>query len=303
MGGSGSGGGGGGSGRVDYPDYMKTVHNDWLDQTGSDTIEASITDVMNAAIGASPYTGANAADPTTPLADAWTAVCAFNTVVDNLDHEADWLSAIAAARSEYDNNIVDSTQIDDDVEAFAQVLQDTLDYVEVPKMKAGYRDANAVLSSAFPIAEAVIRGMGMRDVAKYATELRVKNHFLRAEWIHNAADKMLTSLLQRVTFEQAVAQLSVEAKRIHIVAKKEQVDQDLDIDAKDGRWDLETFKYGGNLLAAIGGGTVNAAGEPTKGQSALGGAMSGAAAGFQLSHGSPIGGAIGGVLGLAASFL
>ena len=35
MGGSGSGGGG--SGRVDYPDYIKTGHNDWLDSTGTDT--------------------------------------------------------------------------------------------------------------------------------------------------------------------------------------------------------------------------------------------------------------------------
>src|SRR3972149_3181734 len=118
MGGSGSGGGGG-SGRVDYPDYMKTIHNDWLNQTGTDTIEASITEVMNAAIGASPYTSATAYDPTTPLADAWTAVCAFNTLADGLSHETDWLSAIAAARSEYDNNVVDTTQIDDDVNAFA----------------------------------------------------------------------------------------------------------------------------------------------------------------------------------------
>jgi hypothetical protein len=293
MGGSGSGGGGGGSGRVDYPEYMKTQHETWL---------GDIDAVMDTVIGQSPYTGVDAYDPTTPLADAWTAVCAFNTVTDALDHESDWLSAITAARSEYDDNVVDTTQIDDDVNAFAQVLQDQLDYVEVPKLKAGYRDANAVLSSAYPIAEAVVRGMGMRDVAKYATELRVKNHFLRAEWIAKAADKMLTNLMYRVQFEEAVARISVEAKRIHIVAFKEQVDQDLDIDSKDGRWDLETYQYGANMLAAIGGGTAQAGvKEPSKAASALGGALSGAAMGAQF--GGVYGAAIGAGLGLAASFL
>ena len=34
-GGGSSGGGGGGSGQVDYPSYMKTVHNDWLDNTAT----------------------------------------------------------------------------------------------------------------------------------------------------------------------------------------------------------------------------------------------------------------------------
>uniref|UniRef100_A0A6M3KTC7 Uncharacterized protein n=1 Tax=viral metagenome TaxID=1070528 RepID=A0A6M3KTC7_9ZZZZ len=301
MGSSGSGGGGG-SGRVDYPDYMKTVHGDWLDQGATDTIEASVTEIMNAAIGASPFITAVAYNPATPLADAWTAVCAFNTLTDALDHEVDWLSAIAAARSEYDDNVVDTTQIDDDVNAFAQVLEDQLDYIVLPKLKAGYRDANAVLTSAFPIAEAIVRGMGMRDVAKYATDLRLKNHFLRAEWIGKAADRMLINLIERVRFEEAVARVSVEAKRIHIVSSKEQTDQDYAFDEADGKWDLEAFQYGANVLAAIGGGTAQTGRErPSKAQSALGGAMSGAAAGASIG-GAP-GAAIGGILGLGAALL
>jgi hypothetical protein len=302
MGGSGSGGGGG-SGRVSYPTYMETIHSDWLDQTGTDTIEASITEVMNAAIGASPFVTAAAYDPTTPLADAWTAVCAFNTLADSLDNEADWLSAVAAARTEYDTNVVDTTQIDDDVNAFAQVLEDNLDYIQVPKIKAGYRTANAVMTSAFPIAEAVLRGMGMRDIAKYATELRVKNHFLRSEWILKAADTMLANLMQRVSFEEAVARISVEAKRIHIVASKEQTDQDYAFDEADAKWDMETFQYGANVLAAIGGGTVAPGKErPSKVSSALGGALSGAAAGAMAFPANPLLGAgIGAAFGIGAS--
>ena len=303
----GGSGGGGGSGRVSHPEYLETIHKDWLNNTGDDTIAASesMTALMDIAIDSgSPFATATAFDPATPLADAWTAVCAFNTVADALANETDWLSAIAAARSEYDDNVVDSTQIDDDVNAMAQQLEDQLTNITIPKLKAGYRDANAVNSSAYPIAEAVVRGMGMRDVAKYATDLRLKNHFLRAEWIGRAADTMLSNLMQRVQFEQAVAQMSIEAKRIHIVATKEQTDQDYAFDEADGRWDLEVYQYGANLLAAIGGGTSMPGKErPSKSQSALGGALSGFAAGMAVPGGGFVTGAIGGLLGLGASFL
>jgi len=57
------GGGGGGSGEVDYPDYMKVIHNDWLDNTGLDTLTSSITDIMEVAQGGSPWTTQAAYDP------------------------------------------------------------------------------------------------------------------------------------------------------------------------------------------------------------------------------------------------
>lgn len=466
----GGSGGGGGSGKVEYPSYMTTVHNDWLDATGTDTIELSVTEAMDAALGASPWSSATAYDPTTPLTDAWTAVCALNTLVDALDHETDWSSAISAALSDvdstidpdteltagraaitaldtlvdaldhesdwasalaavvtqfdtsidadteladgwsaitafntlidaldheadwasalaiaitgYDDSVDDSTKIDDNVQAFAQVLHEDLDNVQLPKWRAGYRDANAVLSSAYPIGEAVIYGGHQRDVAKYATDLRLKSREGRSAWLLQAVKDMLGSQLKRTEFEQAVAQLSsehkikahtirvqatsagtsdamksqamrvdgekavaeissgfemkahairteaitksaevmlrqqmmrveyekavaslsVEAKRIHIVAEKEETDQNYTFDENDARWDLETYQYGANVLAAIGGGTVGTSSKrPSAASSALGGALSGASAGAMA--GGPMGAVIGGVLGLGAALL
>ena len=298
----GGSGGGGGSGKIEYPTYMSTVHNDWLDKTGTDVIELSVTEAMDAAIGASPWTSAAAYDPATPLADAWTAVCALNTLADALDHETDWSSAIAAAISDYDGSVVDEDKLDDDINAYAQVQQDNIDYVILPKLRAGYRDANAVLSSAFPIAEGVVWGMHVKDVGKYATDLRLKNHILRSEWVLKAAETMLKNQMMRVEFEKAVAHLSVEAKRIHIVATKEQTDQDYTFDENDAKWDMEAFQYGANVLAAIGGGTVGPGNKrPSAASSAIGGALSGAAAGAAV--GGPVGGVIGGVLGLGAALL
>ena len=56
-------GGGSTSGAVDYPDYMEAVHGDWLNTTGVDTIEKSVTEVMDTALGNSPWAGLTAYDP------------------------------------------------------------------------------------------------------------------------------------------------------------------------------------------------------------------------------------------------
>jgi len=298
----GGGGSGGSSGKVDYPDYMEAVHADWLNATGTDTIEASITELMNAAIGSSPFSGATAYDPATPLSDAWTAVCALDTLADAMDHEVDWASAMAAATSEFEDNLIDTTYLADEVTAFAQALDDNITYQVLPKFKSGYRDANAVLSSAFAIGEAVIWGMRNRDVAKYSSELRMKLNLGKIELVTKSAEVMLNAQIARVDFEKAVAHMSVEAKRIHIVATKEEEDQQIAWDEDDALWDMKALHYGTKVMAAIAGG-VSGQGtdQPSTAQSAIGGALSGAAAGAMVG-GIP-GAVIGGLLGLGAALL
>lgn len=357
-GGGSAGGGGGSSGKIDYPDYMKTVHNDWLDNTGTDTIDSSITDVMNSSLGASPWAGEAAYDPDTPLSDAWTAVCAYNTVVDALDNSNDWTSAIGNVRTEIDDNLIESdyvsnqllqfmqdlglvitdaetavdSVIDDsfieaDTDAFSASMDDQVDNVTLTKFRSGMRDVNAVQSSTFVLGEALILGMKGRDVAQHESAQRVELNKQRNEMIMTtitrnielaklgltyrmsrdqiiitAADQVVKALLSRVEFEKAVAALSVEAKRIHIVAKKEEQQENWSVTENDALWDLEVFQYGANLLAGIGGGTaMQEQKQPSTVQSAIGGALSGAAAGAMI--GGPVGAAVGGAIGLASALI
>lgn len=301
MGGS-SGGGGSSSGKVDYPEYIKAAHNDWLDNTGADTMTSSIVDLMNAAIGASPFAAAIAYDPTDDLAAAWAAVCAFNSVVDAMDHESDWLSAMSAATTEFENNLIDDTFIADEVTSFLQLQADLIEYQVLPKFRGGYRDANAVMSSAFAIGEAVIWGMSNRDVAKYHTELSLRLNMAKVELVTKSAEVMLNSQIARVDFEKAVAHISVEAKRIDIVASKEEADQQMSWDESDALWDMKAYHYGVEVMAGISGAiSSSSSDQPSTGQSALGGALSGAAAGAMV--GGVPGAIIGGVLGLGASLL
>lgn len=341
-GGGSAGGGGGSSGKIDYPDYLETIHADWLDDATADAIDSSMVDAMNAALGSSPWAGEASYDPNTPLANAWTAVCAYNTVVDALSNSTDWTSAMSNARTEVDDNLINEEYVGDaislatmdtdnmisdeyietDSDAFAAQLDDQIDNVILSKFRGGYRDVNAVQSSSFTLGEAIIEGFRDRDVAKHesamrevlhrqrnelivnTTGLRVKHRMHRNDMIVTSADNMIKSLLARVEFERSVAALSVEAKRIHIVAKKEELKEQWSVNENDAQWDLEVFQYGANLLAAIAGGTVvpsSGQKQPSTAVSAIGGALSGAAMGASVG-GAP-GAVIGGMIGMGAALL
>lgn len=92
---------------------------------------------------------------------------------------------------------------------------------------------------------------------------------------------------------------SIEYERIRTVALFEKATFESDYDEKEARWDLENFQYAGNMLAAIGSGTVSPGNkQPNKMQSALGGALSGAAAGAMVGSAVPgIGTAVGAIGG------
>ena len=397
----GGGGGGGNSGRISYPSYMETFHGQLLDDATADALDDSIVDLVNAAVGNSPYSGITAYDPDLALNAMDTAVTDFDLVVDRMEHVDDWEVAATAV-----NTLVNSTLItaptlnaatdiasgfidptfaadtnraagfidpkpaseDEIVEAVgahraiadAQTVSDVL-----PRFKAGLRDINAVMSSSFTLGQANIEAAVTRDVNKFQGDLRVaafinkdnidaesiklentmisqaflqedqmnaKSNLLENQLIGEAhilgdksaiemektrrlmviqsTDKVLTMLGMAVEFKKNVAHYLLESKRLRIVSKMEESDSQLEIDDADGKWDLDTFSYTGNMLAAIGGARGGGGTTPKK-QSALGGALSGAGTGamvgsnpalmaatggWSLAIGAALGG-IGGLLG------
>ena len=305
MGGS---GGGGGAGVVDYPDHMKDTHYDWLSNEGTSLLAGeNVTAIMAAAIGASPFTGETAYDPDTDLDAIDTAVSDFNTLIDNLAHRTDWEDAIDAVLAKIDGDILSDAYLDADIAAFTDLVDDEHYDVVEPRFESGMRDINAVVSSAFVIGKSNLVAKKNRDIAKYSSELRLKMNTQRNDMITGSVPTMLDMLIKRVSFERDHAALILEAKKIRIIAAKEQTDQDLLISEADARWDLEVFQYGANVLASIGGGT----GHPSpagmsKAQSALGGAMAGAAIGATPALSGPTGGwsiAIGAAIGGIGGYL
>ena len=284
------GGGSGGTGQVSYPAYMETIHSTWL---------TDVDGYMDAAIGNSPFTAATAYDPDTDLTAIDTAIAAFNTVVDAISVATDYASYSTAVKNQVDNNVISTTKVDADIAAYAAVLDSDYDDL-VTKLQSGMRDIGAGMTSSFVVAQADLYAKKERDITEFGKRLYVEAERQRNEMITQGVSLVFSSHLQRVQLEGDVARLTADAKRIRIVAKSEETKENYDYDEIDAKWDLDMVAYGGNMLAAIGGGTTSASSGKglSKTQSALSGAMAGAAIGASVPDPTGVSIGIGAAFGL-----
>lgn len=207
------GGGGSGAGEVDYPVYMKLTHSDWLNKGDgaaiTDTIEKSITEVMDSALGNSPWIGASAYNPDNAIAAYEVAVQGFAGILAGIDVvsslgnyyeytknmigepdiiEVDDLvvgDAVVVGDGSIDDieditdlAVTDAADITDaevllDVAAFANQLDDEILTKVLPRFRRGMQDINAVVSSSFVLGSSIIEGFRDRDVSRYSSTLRI----------------------------------------------------------------------------------------------------------------------------------
>jgi len=284
----GGGGGGGGAGVVDYPAYMKTYHEGVL---GDGAVTDTVTEVIEALSGNSPFATATAYNPSTQVSEMDLAVSTLETLVELMGTSTDLNTLVS--------NVLDESRLDDAVDEFSADLAARLTTEVLPRYEAGMRDINAVTSSAFAIGRAVIEEGQTREVSKFSAGLHLKAF----------GDDALRLVALRLESQRALAQLDIESNRLQIVALKEQIDTNLKIDEADALWDIQLFQYGSNVLASIGGGTVDPnLKEPSTARSVIGGALSGVAAGAMVGStvpglGTAAGALAGGVLGAAAALL
>ena len=144
MGGS----GGGGSGAVDYPGYMKTKHETWLNEIDS---------LIDVAIANNPYEGPGWGDGWyvyNPSDDLYEMILA-------LDDFADYLDMLDAG-------------VDAEAAAFGAILQSRIDTDTIPSFEAGMRDINAVQTTSFVIGKAILYARKDEQVAQYLADLNGK---------------------------------------------------------------------------------------------------------------------------------
>ncbi len=292
------GGGGSSSGKVGFPAYMETLHGKWLDSTGTDTLTMSMVDAMETAHGSSPWASIVAFDPDNDIAAWESALTAYKAILTGISEESDWATLYAQADTTIDAIL--EADIAQSISDYADQLDDEIEMKVLPRFRRGMQDINAVVSSAFPIGEALIEVSRNKDVAKHGTTIRATLMDKKPALLLAGTEHMLKMVSQTYGLEEAYARTYVEGKRLKIVAKGEQVQADGKYDESDALWDMEVFQHGSNLLGAIGGGVVKPK-QASQMQSALGGAMTGAAAGAKVAGGW--GAVVGGILGAASAFL
>lgn len=363
--------GGGQSGTVGWPDWMEnsTAHllfgygsdltgGEYPGISGSDSLNLSLFDVMNTAlgVGGNPFENKTSFDPNAALTPAANspikrmsdAQTNRESNVNAVNPETDWKAAVDAITTKFsslssidflDNlstsltgmitavqNLVDGSKITDATTAFENSQLPKF-MRGVGRFAAGMADSNSTMSSAFIIGLAMLEEEFGRQVSDFEANLTNQLYnslvttslqdYLRAQVLRvQNKDTMVIQGSQVIldlekTKESLLNQLTsikVDLERLIIVAEKEKVDAQLDIDYQGAKFDLDVFNYGGNMLASPSGSAVYAPPQVSRAQSALSGALSGASIGASI--GASAGGIaagpaalIGGIIGLGAGLL
>lgn len=122
-------------------------------------------------------------------------------------------------------------------------------------------------------------------------------HTNRAGFYDSAVREMVQLIQTRGSLKAQATQIGAEVNRLRIVSQKEKTDETTHLAAMDGLWDLEVYRYGANVMAAISGAPAGSA-APSRAQSVLSGALAGASVGSAIPGvGTAVGAGVGAILG------
>ena len=290
------GGGGGSSGKMEWPGYMMTQHEIWLTEFNT------LIPVTN------PYTGVLAYDPSTyvtAIEGQMTSLIAFYDGIGTTlaTTKTSWETIAAAVQVKIDALLLGAA-----TSAFLTTAQNelsgavvaALDADTIGRFEAGMRDINAVQTSSFVLGKAALYARVGLDLSKLTGAMRLQTIMDRNRGIVDGSFQLFGQTIQFAAARASLVQLYVEKSRIQLVAKKEQVDRQIDLDLEEARWPFFEYQQAGNLLGSIGGGGASASpiGKPNPIASTLGGAMAGAGAGAMVGSVVPgIGTAVGAIAG------
>ena len=305
---SGSSKGGDTETTIRYAPYLEAAHGGFLNHDGADYPLLSFTDVFNEALNltianagvdrhVSPYRdyvainqeegffGIKEDDPTSTyelknFPSLWDI---FGKFMAGLDVHDLW--------GQVYEDVIRGPEIEAAVSAHSRTLQDQIDTVTLPPFLAGMRDINAVQSSAFVIGKAIIEETHVREVNKFAGDIRLR-----------ALELSVTQWGKHLEWSQSVVNVYAELMKLYYTARMDIDRVNLEYDAKDSLWNINLFEYARSMIGAMAGAAAAPiANEPSQLSKAVGGALSGAAAGFKA--GGWAGAGIGAAFGAASSFL
>lgn len=332
-----AGGGGSGAGN-DTPDYLKDAHHQIL--TGDHTVTTDnnmlnskfmlqvMTDIIETDV--SPYNGETSYDPDSDLTAALVETAEFDDEVDAMVTVDDFETRHDAAVVKADNDFAFSSMatsinlavasataalgeaaITAAVTAYRNSVEAGL-ATRLSQLSGGAADINAVHSSAFILAEAIIDAEVEKNISVFESQIKlelfkdtlkaqletiVRKRLARDQYISQAVSEMNRLALAKLESFKSSAILSQEYYKLKLVTKKEENRENLEMDVQDAMWDMNIFQAGANVLAAGFGASTMNKNEMSPFQSGISGLASGAAAGAAIGSVVPGVGTLAGAIG------
>jgi len=196
------------------------------------------------------------------------------------------------------STILSSSTITNDIDTHGTYLSDDIEQEALPRVNAGMRDINAVMSTGFIHNKTILEAQRIKALNKYASVLKIK-----------AFDTSVSIWSEKIKWNiQLVNQLQELAKLYHAL-QFDYVESYGEYKRKDIMWPFTVYDIRRSMIATLEGGVPSAGVTgPSQGQKAISGALGGASVGAQLGSvvpglGTATGAIVGGFLGLAGGLL
>lgn len=281
----GGGGGGGGDSEttVRYAGYVESAHKSFLNK---------VANAVDNVIDDSPFDGYTDIEFADGFFGSGYVIASFPSLYDMFGKFVAGLD-IEALYTQILDHSIDNIAIQESISEHAIELEDDIVENAHPRFATGMRDINAVLSSSYIIGKALMETARTKALSRYSSELR-------KAMIPIATQRWVTHL----EWNKGVIHLYAEIMKMYFSAAMDLTDFNYQMAAKNKLWPFTVLEYNRAAVGALQGAMTSKSDVAGASQTAkaVGGAMSGAAAGLMATGGNPIGGVVGGLFGLATAF-
>jgi hypothetical protein len=283
---------------VRYAPYLENLHWQVLNNFNEYGADYTLMQAFNAALNSSPYTNVAAVDVDEGFFGLRVDDPTTTYEIKNFPSLWDMFGKFMAGQDIHDlwadiyEDVLHGPELADSVTAQSALLQDEINTNVLPKFLAGMRDINSVQSTTFVVGKAIIADSHVKAINKFSTDIRLR-----------ALDHSVSMFIKHLDWNSTVISTYAEMYKLYYSASMDITRDNLEFQVKDAMWKLNLFDPVRTMLGALSGSaaSVNKA-EPSPLQKALGGALSGAAAGNAIAPGGT-GALMGGIVGAALGFL
>lgn len=289
--------GGGGTQVIRYAPHIELAHKRIMDASGGVVPKYSIFGVLNTLFDQSAYKdyeyydiddaffGRVPGDPdhTYEVRNFPSLYDMFGKFMAGLDVHVLW--------SDVYEDVIHGPEIAAAVAAQSELLDNEVKTKVLPQFLAGMRDINAIQSTTFVIGKAIIADSQVRSLNDFQSRIRLSAVELSGQLWRSHLD-----------WSKSVITVYAELVKLYYATKMDVDHKQLEYKAKDRLWNMDLFDEPRAMVGALNGASsANQKNRPSQAQSAIAGALSGAAMGTSIMPG--YGTAIGAVVGAGASFI
>lgn len=256
------------AGDVSFPEYLSDTHSYFMlgavdagtgfslfDPTsaGVNTLPSSVLRETSTLLsGTNPFEAIEAHDPDMGISLYNARLEEYDSLVNALDPLVDWDAMSDAGITVMDLAVPTNAEIDAEIEADKAANLADLGR-RINRISAGFFDINAVISTAFPAAQAIAESEWAAQWTARGAAMKTQRDQIRATVYTQAVDQMLQLTITRIQAYGTTLNARDNLVKYETAAKTDQARLNAEFNVQEATWDFNALLKGAGAISVIQG--------------------------------------------------